>query len=130
MISTLFTIGLGIAIFFIFYNGDATSMDEDHGMNVENNPVEDVASGDSNHGNVSDGDVNHHDEEGAMASSDEANVTIRFVGDVMLSGNAGLQVETHGLTYPFQHIQSYLNDADIMVGNLESPITDAQTAEG
>lgn len=47
------------------------------------------------------------------------------VGDVMLADAAQPYLETHGYDYPFRNLQPYFQPADLIVGNLEAPITQA-----
>jgi poly-gamma-glutamate synthesis protein (capsule biosynthesis protein) len=55
------------------------------------------------------------------AAADE--VTIAAVGDIMLGGRTGPFLEQHGPDYPFKNVMPDLSRADLVVGNLESPIS-------
>lgn len=54
-------------------------------------------------------------------------ITLGFVGDIMLGGTATPFLIDHGYDYPFIKIQSFMDEADILFGNLEGPLTEAQT---
>lgn len=56
------------------------------------------------------------------ASEDEKNVKLVAVGDIMLSRGVNGQMLKYGDGYPFEKMSEYLNDGDIVFGNLESPI--------
>lgn len=45
------------------------------------------------------------------------------VGDIMLGDAAQSQLEQHGYDYPFQKLKPYFKNADLIVGNLEVPLT-------
>ena len=45
------------------------------------------------------------------------------VGDIMLGGTAEEIMLREGFSYPFTQIQPLLSDADIVIGNLEGPLT-------
>jgi poly-gamma-glutamate synthesis protein (capsule biosynthesis protein) len=49
--------------------------------------------------------------------------TIAAVGDIMLGGRAEPYLREHGPAYPFRSVLPVLNKADVVVGNLESPIS-------
>ena len=54
-----------------------------------------------------------------------------FVGDIMLSRNVGKQMEKNqDFTFPFLKINSFLNSADFVFGNLEGPISDQGRNQG
>jgi poly-gamma-glutamate capsule biosynthesis protein CapA/YwtB (metallophosphatase superfamily) len=55
-------------------------------------------------------------------------ITIAAVGDLMLGGRAGPFLEKFGPDYPFVHVMPVLSRADVVVGNLESPISVRGTA--
>jgi poly-gamma-glutamate capsule biosynthesis protein CapA/YwtB (metallophosphatase superfamily) len=54
----------------------------------------------------------------------EDNVQLAFVGDIMMGGKVDLLLQRNGYDYPYQHISTYLSEADIAAANLENPITD------
>jgi poly-gamma-glutamate capsule biosynthesis protein CapA/YwtB (metallophosphatase superfamily) len=45
------------------------------------------------------------------------------VGDILLGDAAQKKLDRHGYDYPFHHLRAYLQKADVVVGNLEGPIT-------
>lgn len=55
-------------------------------------------------------------------TSEQINLT--FVGDIMMGANVGKLLSKNGYDYPYLHISSILQEADITVGNMENPITD------
>jgi poly-gamma-glutamate capsule biosynthesis protein CapA/YwtB (metallophosphatase superfamily) len=52
-------------------------------------------------------------------------VSLIFVGDVMVGRNVGNRMEEKGWVYPFEGTQKILSSADLTFGNLESPISDS-----
>lgn len=50
-------------------------------------------------------------------------ITIVAVGDIMLGGTAEDVLLKEGYDYPFKHVKPLLNHADIVIGNLEGPLT-------
>lgn len=50
-------------------------------------------------------------------------ITIVAVGDIMLGGTAQEILIEEGYDYPFKHVHPLLADADIVIGNLEGPLT-------
>lgn len=54
-------------------------------------------------------------------------VSILFVGDIMLDRYIRQTSERHGYAFPFQKVESLLKGNDLVVGNLEGPITDNQS---
>ncbi len=53
----------------------------------------------------------------------EEELTIAAVGDIMLGGRTGPYLEQHGPDYPFRDVLPVLRPADVIAGNLESPIS-------
>ncbi len=51
-------------------------------------------------------------------------INLAFVGDIMMGANVDKLLQKHGYDYPYLHISSILQDADITAGNMENPITD------
>lgn len=51
-------------------------------------------------------------------------VSLAFVGDIMMGANVDKLLQKHGYDYPYLHISSVLQEADITAGNMENPITD------
>lgn len=50
-------------------------------------------------------------------------VTIFFVGDILLDRGVGDKIDKNGPDYPYQNVKDILPKADIVFGNLECPIT-------
>lgn len=65
--------------------------------------------------------------QGAAASAppppEEAELTIAAVGDIMLGHRAYPWIEREGPAYPFVHVLSVLQQAQVVIGNLEAPIS-------
>ncbi len=55
-------------------------------------------------------------------------ITIAAVGDLMLGGRTEPFLVEYGADYPFRDVQGVLGQADIVAGNLESPISVRGTA--
>ncbi len=51
-----------------------------------------------------------------------------FVGDVMLSRGTGDIISRKGPEFPFEHVRDTLRRGDIIMGNLESPISNLNPA--
>ena len=66
----------------------------------------------------------------APISPTNAIVTIAAVGDIMLGGTARPELRRYGYDYPFEHVATLLQGADLAFGNLEGPLTDAGVPEG
>lgn len=58
----------------------------------------------------------------------EEEITIAAVGDLMLGGRTGPFLEQYGPDYPFREVMPVLRQADLVAGNLESPISTRGTA--
>lgn len=66
----------------------------------------------------------------ATTSKAEASeVRIAAVGDIMLGGTAGPEMQKYGYDYPFERTQAFLQQAQIVFGNLEGPLTDGGATE-
>jgi len=52
-------------------------------------------------------------------------LTVNAVGDVMFANWATSLLDSAGITYPLAKVKTLLLDADVRVGNLESPISDS-----
>jgi len=50
-------------------------------------------------------------------------ITLMALGDIWLARSVADQIERHGPRYPFARVTPYLQPADIVFGNLESPIS-------
>ncbi len=59
----------------------------------------------------------------------ENSITLVAVGDIMLGGTAEEIMLKNGYDYPFKHTRHLLSNADIIIGNLEGPLTNRETAE-
>ncbi len=67
----------------------------------------------------------------AAAASDPPageEITVAAVGDLMLGGRAEPFLKEFGPAYPFSDVMPFLGKADVLVGNLESPISLRGTA--
>lgn len=51
-------------------------------------------------------------------------ISLSFVGDVMLAGSATDTLQRHGYNYPFAATTAELRRSDLVVGNLEAPLTE------
>ncbi|SHE10001.1 bifunctional 2',3'-cyclic nucleotide 2'-phosphodiesterase/3'-nucleotidase precursor protein [Chlamydia abortus] len=56
-------------------------------------------------------------------------VTLSFVGDVLLGSTVNNLLSAHGYEYPYQDVRELLQKPDLTIANLETPITDRGTAE-
>lgn len=50
-------------------------------------------------------------------------VSLTFVGDILLAGQAGRMMGKYGTSYPFQKVAPILKEADLAFGNLECALT-------
>ncbi|MBI1929934.1 CapA family protein [Candidatus Poribacteria bacterium] len=57
------------------------------------------------------------------ASKQERPVHVFAVGDIMLADAAQTFLDKYGYDYPFRRLKGYFKGADVLVGNLEVPIT-------
>jgi hypothetical protein len=55
----------------------------------------------------------------------ERTVTLVAVGDILLDRGVGEKMEREGVDYPFRAVTGILKGADIAVGNLECPLSEA-----
>ena len=55
-------------------------------------------------------------------------ITISFVGDIMLSRGVQSYLEEFGYDYPYEDVRDLFLQDDLTVGNLECPITDYENA--
>lgn len=55
-------------------------------------------------------------------------ITISFVGDIMLSRGVQKYLEEYGYDYPYEDVRDIFLQDDLTVGNLECPITDQGNA--
>ncbi|MCW9013025.1 MAG: CapA family protein [Gammaproteobacteria bacterium] len=61
------------------------------------------------------------------ASSYSNTVRISAVGDIMLGGTAEPVMQQHGYDYPFEKVKHLFNGSNIVIGNLEGPLTNVET---
>lgn len=59
----------------------------------------------------------------------ENSITLVAVGDIMLGGTAEEIMLKNGYDYPFKHTRHLLSNADIVIGNLEGPLTNREAPE-
>ena len=57
------------------------------------------------------------------ASDATQNVTFTAVGDIMLDRGVGDKIKKLGAEFPFESVAELLSEADLTLGNLESPIS-------
>jgi poly-gamma-glutamate capsule biosynthesis protein CapA/YwtB (metallophosphatase superfamily) len=57
-------------------------------------------------------------------SPDTHEVRLAFVGDILLGGKVSNLLTQHGYDYPYSYVEKWLKEADMAVGNLESPVTE------
>ncbi|MDP3990788.1 MAG: CapA family protein [Candidatus Nealsonbacteria bacterium] len=63
----------------------------------------------------------------SLINKNESSIVLYFVGDIMLDRGVEYMVEKEGggdFRFPFLNMADYLKKADILSGNLESPISD------
>jgi poly-gamma-glutamate capsule biosynthesis protein CapA/YwtB (metallophosphatase superfamily) len=65
----------------------------------------------------------------AEAKAPAVEIRIAAVGDIMLGGTAGPEMQKFGYDYPFERTQSFLKQAQIVFGNLEGPLTEGGATE-
>jgi len=61
--------------------------------------------------------------EPAGTPPEDVEVTLHFVGDVMMAGRVGDLLEEKGYDYPYTHVRSLFQTDDYTVANLETPVT-------
>lgn len=49
------------------------------------------------------------------------------VGDILLGHDSQVELDAHGYSFPFQHLRRVIDKRDLLVGNLEGPITEHTT---
>jgi poly-gamma-glutamate synthesis protein (capsule biosynthesis protein) len=54
--------------------------------------------------------------------------SIILVGDILLAFKAKPILEKHGYGHPFQHLKAFLSEAEVVIGNLEFPISNSGKA--
>ncbi|MEF3302748.1 CapA family protein [Paenibacillus sp. GYB003] len=60
---------------------------------------------------------------------DPDRVRLTFVGDVIFADNVATALKANGYDYPYRQVRSYLENADLTVANLETPITERGTKQ-
>lgn len=60
---------------------------------------------------------------GAAKPGDDSKVNLAFVGDVIFASTVETALRKNGFDYPYTNVKSYLQNADLTIANLESPIT-------
>jgi poly-gamma-glutamate capsule biosynthesis protein CapA/YwtB (metallophosphatase superfamily) len=56
-------------------------------------------------------------------------IRVSAVGDIMLDGSARPVLQEHGYDYPFANMRALFQDSQVVIGNLEGPLTTRGTAE-
>ncbi len=64
----------------------------------------------------------------AEPAAPSGSVTIAAVGDIMLGHRAGPYLRRNGPAYPFVHVLPVLREAEVVIGNLECPVSTRGTA--
>ncbi len=54
---------------------------------------------------------------------DDSRVRLSFVGDVIFASTVEYVLQDKGFDYPYTNVKPFLQDADLTIANLESPIT-------
>lgn len=54
--------------------------------------------------------------------SQSSEISISFVGDILLAANVEKKINREGVNYPFSEVKSILSTADFAMGNLENPV--------
>ncbi|MCM3291533.1 CapA family protein [Paenibacillus sp. MER 180] len=68
-------------------------------------------------------DANADDGTAVPDDKKEPTVRLAFVGDMMMSGRVEDVVKEKGYDFPYYYAKSLLQDADLAIGNLETPLT-------
>lgn len=66
---------------------------------------------------------------GTSKPDDDSRVKLSFVGDVIFASTVENVLRDKGFDYPYTNVKSYLQDADLTIANLESPITSRGVAQ-
>ncbi|RKN84925.1 CapA family protein [Paenibacillus ginsengarvi] len=70
------------------------------------------------------------DESASKSGTDDPNqVQLTFVGDVIFADNVATALKANGFDYPYRQVRSYLENADLTIANLETPITERGTKQ-
>lgn len=62
-------------------------------------------------------------ESNELQPQDKQQVTFSFVGDVLLGSTVHYLLEQHGFDYPYEYVKPLLQQSDLTLANLETPIT-------
>lgn len=62
-------------------------------------------------------------------SEGQQEVVLTFAGDIMLGAKVEDLLQKHGYDYPYTYVKDSLQEADIAIANLESPITERGVAQ-
>jgi poly-gamma-glutamate synthesis protein (capsule biosynthesis protein) len=65
---------------------------------------------------------------GTGATDDPSRVRLTFVGDVIFADNVETALKANGYDYPYRNVRDYLENADLTIANLETPLTERGTA--
>lgn len=65
---------------------------------------------------------------GTDAADDPNRVRLTFVGDVIFADNVETALKAYGYDYPYRNVRDYLENADLTIANLETPLTEKGTA--
>jgi poly-gamma-glutamate capsule biosynthesis protein CapA/YwtB (metallophosphatase superfamily) len=60
---------------------------------------------------------------GTTKPDDDSRVKLSFVGDVIFASTVENVLREKGFDYPYTNVKSYLQNADLTIANMESPIT-------
>jgi poly-gamma-glutamate capsule biosynthesis protein CapA/YwtB (metallophosphatase superfamily) len=61
---------------------------------------------------------------------EQGKIRMAFVGDVLLGEYVGTLMKRHGYDYPYAHVRSLLQDADVTAANLETSVTGEREKPG
>ncbi|MCB2213194.1 CapA family protein [bacterium] len=60
---------------------------------------------------------------GVVAAAESTTVRLGFTGDIFLGSWATAYIDTFGVDYPFEKTRDLFHEMDLVVGNLENPVT-------
>lgn len=66
---------------------------------------------------------------GTAKPDDDSRVKLAFVGDVIFASTVETVLRREGFDYPYRNVKSHLQNADVTVANLETPITSRGTPQ-
>lgn len=64
-----------------------------------------------------------------VPAKSEGIIRISAVGDIMLGGTAEPVLQQQGYDYPFENLKFLFTDSDIVIGNLEGPLTHSENSQ-